>query len=403
MRSVSHGGARRRSGDAAWLSLVCAVGLTACASNQQRAVSVAGPSRALSSQPEQSAAKTQSVTATRSQSPLDAALPRGKAERSSRSVQIQPHPLAKLSDAELEQLLLNEPDKLGAMSVGRPGAGALFGGVPMPEHPHWNIVNPRETFGTPETIAYLSHTIHRVNEEFPDTPPLNVGDISIQEGGHLAPHITHQNGRDVDLGYYYTNDDARWYARATARNLDLARTWAFVRIAVTETDVQVILMDRRIQKLVREYATSLGEDEAWLDEIFGGPMSERRPLVVHEPGHDTHLHVRYYNPIAQQTGRRLHQALIAHGMMKPPTYFVKYKVKRGDSLHKLARKFNTSVEALKRANGLRSSRIIANRTYKIPRRGGVARIDGELEIPDRRLPPTATSRAAVVPSSAERD
>ena len=43
------------------------------------------------------------------------------------------------------------------------------------------------------------------------------------------------------------------------------------------------------------------------------------------------------------------------------------------------------VADLKRANGLRDSRIFAGRSYKIPRRGGVA-VPTKLVLPARRVP-----------------
>lgn len=295
-----------------------------------------------------------------------------------------PHPFAELSDAELEKILLEEPETLGTASLGKTSGGALFGAIPMPESEMWKIVNPRETYGTQETIDYLMHTIHRVNEIFPDTGPLNIGDISRPEGGRFGPHVSHQSGRDVDLGFYY-QDDSKWYARADASNLDIARTWAFIKITISETDVQAIFVDRSLITLFRDYATAIGEDPVWIEQVFGGPGSSMRPMLLHEDGHQTHLHVRYYNPIAQETGRRIYASLIKHKKIQPPTYFQHYKAKKGDSLNRIAKNNRTTVADLKRANGLRDSRIFAGRSYKIPRRGGVA-LPGKLVLPARRTP-----------------
>ena len=44
-----------------------------------------------------------------------------------------------------------------------------------------------------------------------------------------------------------------------------------------------------------------------------------------------------------------------------------YRVRRGDSLHRIARKFSVSIAALKRRNGMRSNRIYAGQSLKIPR------------------------------------
>ncbi len=309
-----------------------------------------------------------------------------------------PHPLVNLGDKELEAMLVNDPAKLGPISLGRTNAGALFNAVPMPKGAQWKIVNPPQTWATAETVAALVRAIGRVNETFRDTLRIHIGDISERSGGHIAPHLSHQSGRDVDMGYYYTTPLA-WYTHARASNLDLPRTWALVKAFVIETDVERIFIDRSIQKLLKAYALTAGEDPTWLDRVFGGPLSRERPLIAHSPGHASHLHARFYNPIAQETGRRVYRMLVAHKKISPPTYFIHHKVRRGDTLGRMARKYRTTVKALKKANRLRSTRIIAGRKYKIPRRGGVAAAGAPLVIPPRRLPPSGAARSTRAPAA----
>jgi penicillin-insensitive murein endopeptidase len=307
----------------------------------------------------------------------------------------EPHPFESLTDKELEKLLLKDPKSLGSMSVGHTSGGVQFNAVQMPEGDMWNLVRPVETWGTQETVDALTRCIQKVNDLFPDTPKIHIGDISSERGGHLRPHMSHQSGRDVDVGYYYTDPDTKWYARADADNLDLDRTWAFVRAMVTDTDVEWIFIDRSIQKLLWDHALSLGEDSDWLDQLFGAESSTKRPIFLHQSGHATHIHVRFYNPIAQETGRRLYSALIDNDMIDPPTYYVEYKAKKGDTLSRIAKKYKTSVKALKKANGLRSDRIYKGRSYKVPRRGGV-KASKRVVIPARRQPPSEP-RADIVP------
>jgi LysM repeat protein len=306
----------------------------------------------------------------------------------------QPHPLAEVSKKELEAMVLNNSEEIGCASLGKTNAGALFGGKAMESSEFWKVNNGKESYGTPETIAYLSHAIERVNQVYPETAPISIGDISTVKGGHFRPHLSHQAGRDVDLGFYY-KDGSAWYAHANSKNLDMERTWALIKFTITETDVEVIFLDRSLQSLLRAHAAEAGEDEAWLEQVFGGPGTNLRPMILHEPGHKTHLHIRYYNPIAQETGRRVYSALLKHKKIKPPTYYLKYKVKRGDSLNRIARKHKTTVAILKKANRLRNNRIYANRVYKIPKRGGVVQ-PKKLVLPARRVP---TAPAVAGPSS----
>lgn len=300
-----------------------------------------------------------------------------------------PHPLIDLTEDELEKMLQHDPESLGSISVGTSSAGRLFNPVPMPEGEHWFIKDPDGTYGTQETVDALARVITHVAEKFPDSPQLYIGHISSPTGGYLKPHGSHQAGRDADIGYYYTTPRKSASELASEKNLDLDRTWELIRALVTQADIQWIFSDSSVIKLIKEHALSLGEDPEWIDSIFGGPLSKERALVIHVGGHATHLHVRFYNPIAQETGRRMYKVLLANKKIHEIHEFTKYKVKRGDTLSKIARKHKTSVKAIKKANGLKNDRIYAGRTYKIPKRkaGGVKNNEA-LKIPPRRLPPS---------------
>jgi penicillin-insensitive murein endopeptidase len=76
--------------------------------------------------------------------------------------------------------------------------------------------------------------------------------------------------------------------------------------------------------------------------------------------------VRFFNPIAQTTGYLTHDLLVEHGIVPAPVHFATHTARRGDTLGKLARRYGTSIGAIKQANGLRSSKIIAGRRYRVP-------------------------------------
>ncbi|HVU01975.1 MAG TPA: penicillin-insensitive murein endopeptidase [Polyangiaceae bacterium] len=305
-----------------------------------------------------------------------------------------PHPLANVSDRELEERIGRDLPSLGSMSVGRPNGGLLVNGVQLSDGDAWTVVAPGEAWATEETSEYLKTAIHAVTARFPDSPKLAIGDVSARGGGYLKPHLSHQSGRDVDISYYYRGG-GRWYQRATAENLDLARTWAFVRALVTLTDVDLLLIDHSIQALLRDYAESIGEDRDWLGLLFKG-RGAVPPIIRHAPGHATHLHIRFYNPIAQETGRRAYPVLVRRGLVKVgPQYFV-VTARKGDTLARLAKRYDTTVRAIRRANNLRSTLIQAKRTYRIPVSGRAppALVSGPVAIPPRRLPPGPAQTAA---------
>ncbi len=164
-----------------------------------------------------------------------------------------PLPFADLSDAELAAKLRADIGALGPMSIGQAHGGVLIAGMQMPTGANWEVVSPGLAWGTKETVEGLAHAIDSVAARFPNTPKAFIGNISASRGGHLPPHVSHQSGRDVDLGYYLS-EGHRWYATANASNLDRARTWHLVRTLIADSDIDLILMDLQVQKIMKAYA-----------------------------------------------------------------------------------------------------------------------------------------------------
>ncbi len=304
----------------------------------------------------------------------------------------QPKTPIVLSDAELRQRVAADLPSLGSMSVGQTNAGALVNGVHMKNGKYWKLVDPGNTWGTQETIDYLARAVEQVHRKYPNSHKMHIGHISSKHGGALSPHRSHQSGRDVDLSYYYLDPKDRWYRRANAKTLDRKRSWALVRALLSETDVQLILINTSVQKLLKEHAQQAGEDPAWLDDVFQylarGKTRPRHhaPIIRHVTGHDTHLHVRFFNPRAQELGRRAMSLLAKHGAIRAAGGFKRYRARKGDLLGRLAKRFHTSVKAIQAANGLRSTRIKAGKTYLIPTKGKL-RKPAKLQLPPRRRPP----------------
>lgn len=218
------------------------------------------------------------------------------------------HPLAGLPTKDLDRLIVTEPRRLGPASIGRPNRGGLWNGLQLPADPRWILSDPSRGWGTAITIAEIQRSILSVNQQFPNTPPLYIGDLSREQGGWLRPHRSHQSGRDVDVGYYYRSGSA-WYVAATRENLDVERTWALLQALVAGGAVEYVFMDFSVQIFLKEYAMSIGVDPQWLDDLFGTP-TRKDPLVRHARGHRTHLHVRFSDPEAEETGQRIYPRLV---------------------------------------------------------------------------------------------
>lgn len=306
-------------------------------------------------------------------------------------------PFAELTDQQIAKLLKADAAALGSMSVGFTNSGALVNGAQLEADPRWVIVNPAETWGTTETLGFVRTIIGKVHEAYPkNTSPLYIGDISNPGGGRLNRHASHQAGRDIDLGFFFKGGQGVWYTVGGAGNLDLPRNWAFVRAMLVHTDVELILVDSKIQKLLYAYALKIGEDRAWLDSVFQYPNGRGGTIIRHARRHHTHYHVRFYNREAQELGRRAYPVLLAQKKIKPPMSYSYHKVRSGQTLGHLARTYGTSVRAIMQANGLRGTNIRAGRAYRIPRKGGVHRVPGHISVPQRKVPPSAPTCLAHV-------
>jgi LysM repeat protein/murein endopeptidase len=296
-----------------------------------------------------------------------------------------------LSDEELRTLWTSTQATLGSVSVGFTDSGRIVNAVPFPTDGNWLVVDPQHAWATQETVDFVVAAIREVEQRMPGSPPLRINDISSKDGGWLRPHRSHQNGRDVDLGFYYpTADPVRIRARESC--IDVARNWALVRALITNGDVQVILVDRRVQSVLKKYALSIGEDSAWLDSIFDGATG----IVKHARRHRDHFHVRYYNARAQELGRRV-QPLLAQ---RPEHNRLTIRIKRGDTLGGIAHRYGVSLTTLKRENGLRSNMVRAGRRLVVPLRGPCTQcpVPPVVVVPPRRVPP---ADAAVVVESPE--
>ena len=302
-----------------------------------------------------------------------------------------------LGEVDAEALLVaaqTDPAALGPLSIGTPDAGLLVNPLVFPEGPLWTVRDPSEAFATEETITFIKTAIEAVEARHPGSPRLVIGDLSNPSGGRLNRHKSHQAGRDVDIGFYYRRGETGSFLAARQRDLDLPRTWALVRAFLTETDVDRIFVDRSLISVLYTQAVAEGEDRGWLDDVFG--RGGEKGIIQHERRHKDHFHVRFFNPRAQERGRIVYPVLVEAGVAPPP--MVKHRVKRGETLGSLARRYGTSASAIRAANGLRSSFLRAGRTYTIPIRK-VPVDTGPVVVPPRRLPPDEAFRASAEASS----
>lgn len=175
--------------------------------------------------------------------------------------------------------------------------GVLKSGVQLAANKNYVVKWEAGAWGTDKTIRAIQDAVAAYRRKSPTGPKIHIGDISKRGGGKFPPHLSHQHGRDVDVGYVLVGKDANEtkFRTANAKNLDVPRTWALIKGFVDTDEVTYIFMDHRIQKLLYEYALSKGVDEDTLDELFQYPRGRGRShgIIRHWRGHANHFHVRF--------------------------------------------------------------------------------------------------------------
>jgi penicillin-insensitive murein DD-endopeptidase len=160
-------------------------------------------------------------------------------------------------------------------------------------------------FGTPRLIAAIEHAASVVAKERPGSV-LVVGDLSVDHGGRLLPHLSHRTGRDADLLLYVSTpegamvtspgfvhfgaDGLAWDPKGQRYlRFDVAREWLLVKTLVEDDDarVQWIFLNHALEPMLIEWARAKGEP---LETIHRA----EEVLLEPKPGgvHDDHTHIR---------------------------------------------------------------------------------------------------------------
>ena len=182
----------------------------------------------------------------------------------------------------------------------------------------------QRNYGTAELVQILVRVSRRVQRAHRGSL-LGMADLSPRGGGPTPEHKSHRSGRDVDLVFFYTDENGKPVrpeemiefdkdgnsvqptsqpsaSRPTAasqpaastespppvRKLDVERNWTRVKSLVTDPKVSVqwIFIGRPISRLLLRHARRKKEP---------GYLVERAATVMHHAnGHMDHLHVRIF-------------------------------------------------------------------------------------------------------------
>lgn len=188
-------------------------------------------------------------------------------------------------------------DGTGSESVGKPNKGYLRHGRLMPKEGHGFVrKSDKAPYGTDETVAIVLWACRQMEKMYPGTVPVVIGNLSKEGGGRLKPHASHQSGRDIDIGYYFVdNDYIRRFKDATPENLDVEKSWTIIELLLSTHRVEYLFIDRTLQPLLFEEAQARGWTEEELQDLFEAPLGggNRSGTIRHSRGHKHHLHVRF--------------------------------------------------------------------------------------------------------------
>ncbi|MBU0550991.1 penicillin-insensitive murein endopeptidase [Myxococcota bacterium] len=252
----------------------------------------------------------------------------------------------------------SEAERL-CVSIGQPNRGWLVNGVKLTDTDHI-ISRRRNAYGAPEMVGAIKRGAAAVFARFPSSPRLVVGDLSKPDGGPFPPHKSHQSGRDADIGYFLKGAAPERLERISARRLDPARTWIFLKALLQDpkVDIEYMFITYDLQKALYNYAKNIDKvSEEDLSRWFSYPRGKKSHagIIRHLKGHNTHVHVRFHTPIAVSN---LKAYIKKHGnkAIKPlPVY---YKIRRGDNLSKIARRHKARIKDITQWNRIKKRKLL---------------------------------------------
>jgi murein endopeptidase len=181
----------------------------------------------------------------------------------------------------------------GGIAVGAPDAGRLLGGVAIPPGEGYRLRFPDAAYGSSHSVGELVRALQGYRERTAYAGTLTIGAMSRIRGGPLGDHHSHQSGRDVDIRLPRRVDVPAWMT-LTKRRVDWLALWDLA-VALAEVDTAVVYLDYTLQAELYRAARDSGVPKPELRRILQYPRGHaaNRGLIRHEPGHATHVHVRF--------------------------------------------------------------------------------------------------------------
>jgi penicillin-insensitive murein endopeptidase len=199
--------------------------------------------------------------------------------------------------------------------IGTPNNGSLINSETQEEQGQGFMQLFREKdhiYATRDLITMLQLAALDMSKRYPNRDRLQIEDMSARNGGRVEGHGSHQNGLDVDLGYFKLDGvehDPRtagtYYAHPMATNgvvssnFDTERNWELAKSLHQHGNVQKIFMDQTIKNHLCRYAKSINELQKHQNVLRS---------IRHVTNHEDHMHVRLRCPKDARKCRNLPEA-----------------------------------------------------------------------------------------------
>ena len=200
------------------------------------------------------------------------------------------------------------------LSIGSPTDGHLENAVPVEASSALRIAPiyaPRDVrWGLPDLVRTLERASSTVTKRFPGAV-MTVGDLSRRHGGEVDRHVSHESGRDADVGFYVVDEknkqvlsdqfiafDAQGRGKGNPHlRFDEARNWTMIAALLGgPAHVQYLFIASYLRTKLLAEATRVRAPSA-LRTRAAELMVEPRGVLPH----DDHVHVRIHCPDAMKS------------------------------------------------------------------------------------------------------
>jgi penicillin-insensitive murein endopeptidase len=220
---------------------------------------------------------------------------------------------AKHSDDQLPERFRASPYSIMSLSVGAPQKGWQLRSKRLNSTPYLTVKSGSENsvYGHPALVLMLERTAKQMVRNV-DSEPLLVGDLSLEFGGPLYGHKSHQSGRDADVGFFALDSKGRTkklehfvafdaQGRAKDRSglvFDDYRNWLMVLSWLKDerADIRHVFVEAHLRRRLLEFARARPAFAGYVDAAAKFLLQPQNA----DP-HDDHFHVRIRCP-KRQTG-----------------------------------------------------------------------------------------------------